>query len=378
VTRPLLRAIAASAVFIVLATAVASPGIDRELADFEVYWRAATRAVNAEPLYRDSDQHYQFKYLPAFALVAAPLAALSLQAAKTLWFATSVALIILLIGLSVRLIPERRVSLRVLAASAIVVMGKFFGHELVLGQVNLLFACVTVLAFLMLRRNRDGAAGALTAIAIVVKPYAVIFLPWLAAIRRWRAATVATAGLAIALTLPVLTYGIDGTIALHREWWTTVRSSTAPNLLNQDNVSVAAMFAKWIGPGTTAERLAAGTGAALLLLAALVVGHRGGLSFPEGHEGALLLTLIPLLSPQGWDYVFLIATPAVIYLVNFNDRLPVSLRVVTLTTLAVIGLSLFDVLGRANYARFMRLSIVSVCFLIVVGALAALRFRRAA
>ncbi len=377
-TRPLLRAIAASAVFIVLATAVASPSIDRELADFEVYWRAATRAVNAEPLYRTSDQHYQFKYLPAFGLVAAPLAALSLHAAKTLWFATSLALIILLVGLSMRLIPERRVSLRVLAASAVVVMGKFFGHELVLGQVNLLFACVAVLAFLMLRRNRDGAAGALMALAIVVKPYAVIFLPWLAAIRRWRAATVATVGLVIALALPVVTYGIDGTIALHRDWWTTVTSSTAPNLLNQDNVSVAAMFAKWIGPGTTAERLAAATGAALLLLAALVVGHRGGLPFPEGLEGALLLTLIPLLSPQGWDYVFLIATPAVIYLVNFNDRLPVPLRVVTLTTLAVIGLSLFDVLGRANYARFMRLSIISVCFLIVVGALAALRFRRAA
>jgi hypothetical protein len=334
--------------------------------------------VNAEPLYRASDQHYQFKYLPAFALVAAPLAALSLHAAKTVWFATSVALIIVLLALSVRLLHERRVSLRLLAASAIVVMGKFFGHELVLGQVNLLFACVAVLAFLMLRRNRDGAAGALMAMAIVVKPYALIFLPWLAGIRRWRAATVATTGVAIALALPVATYGIDGTIALHREWWTTVTSSTAPNLLNQDNVSVAAMFAKWIGPGITAERLAAGTGAALLVLAALVVGHRGGLPFPEGLEGALLLTLIPLLSPQGWDYVFLIATPAVIYLINFNDRLPLSLRVVTLTTLAVIGLSLFDVLGRANYARFMRLSIISVCFLIVVTALAALRFRRAA
>jgi hypothetical protein len=209
-------------------------------------------------------------------------------------------------------------------------------------------------------------------------PEPPLFLPWFAGIRRWRAAAVATAGLAIALALPVVTYGIDGTIALHRHWWTTVTSSTAPNLLNQDNVSVAAMFAKWIGPGTTADRLAAGTGAALLVLAALVVGHRGRLPFPEGLEGALLLTLIPLLSPQGWDYVFLIATPAVIYLINFNDRLPVSLRVATLTALAVIGLSLFDVLGRANYARFMRLSIISVCFLIVVAALAALRFRRAA
>ena len=346
--------------------------------DFEVYWQAASRAVAAEPLYRIDDQHYQFKYLPAFALIAAPLAAVPVETAKTVWFAASVALIILMLGLSVRLMPERRQSLRVLSAAAIVVMGKFFGHELVLGQVNVLFGVVTVLALLMLRGNRDAAAGALMALAIVVKPYAVIFLPWLATIGRWRAAATAAAGLAVALALPTLIYGVDGTIALHRDWWTTVTSSTAPNLLNQDNVSLAAMYAKWIGPGATAERLATGTGAALLMLAVLVVRHRRGIAWPEGLEGALLLTLIPLLSPQGWDYVFLIATPAVVYLVNFNDRLPTGLRVFTLTSLAVIGLSLFDVLGRANYARFMRLSIISVCFLIVVAALAALRFRRAA
>ena len=377
-TRPLLRAIAASAVFIIFATVLAGPGITREMRDFEVYWRAASRAVAAEPLYRADDQHYQFKYLPAFAVLAAPLAAMPLETAKTAWFATSVALIIVLLGLSVRLIPERRVSLRLLSAAAVVVMGKFFGHELVLGQVNLLFACVAVWALLMLRGNHEGAAGILTAVAIVVKPYAVIFLPWLAAIGRWRATMTAAAGLALALALPAVTYGIDGTIALHRDWWSTVTASTAPNLLNQDNVSLAAMYAKWIGPGALSERLAAGSGAALLLLAVLVVRHRRGIVWPEGLEGALLLTLIPLLSPQGWDYVFLIATPAVIYLVNFNDRLPTGLRVATLTTLAVIGLTLFDVLGRANYARFMRLSLISVCFLIVVAALAALRFRRAA
>ena len=39
-------------------------------------------------------------------------------------------------------------------------------------------------------------------------------------------------------------------------------------------------------------------------------------------RGRLLLTLIPLLSPQGWDYVFLVSTPAIMLLVNYEDRLP--------------------------------------------------------
>src|SRR5687768_8472773 len=145
------RAIVAIVAFILVSTVLLSDRLARQMPDLEVYWRAGVRAAAGEPLYRADDQHYQFKYLPAFAVLAAPLATMPLETAKTAWFATSVALIILLLGLSVRVIPERRVSLRLLSAAAIVVMGKFFGHELVLGQVNLLFACVAVWALLMLR-----------------------------------------------------------------------------------------------------------------------------------------------------------------------------------------------------------------------------------
>ena len=55
----------------------------------------------------------------------------------------------------------------------------------------------------------------------------------------------------------------------------------------------------------------------------------------------MLLTLIPLLSPQGWDYVFLIATPAVVYFVNYDDDLPVALRAITWVALALIAFSLW-------------------------------------
>ncbi len=40
----------------------------REMLDFEVYRVAGARAAAAEPLYRAEDGHWQFKYLPAFAL----------------------------------------------------------------------------------------------------------------------------------------------------------------------------------------------------------------------------------------------------------------------------------------------------------------------
>lgn len=341
--------------------------------DLEVYWTAAVRARAAEPLYRAEDRHYQFKYLPAFAVIAIPGGLLPLTVAKGAWFTISVLLLVALVALSLSLLPERRKPAWLIVTLTLLAMAKFFGHELVLGQMNVLFAVVVVLALAALRGGHEAAAGVLMALAVVVKPYAVIFLPWLVARRRARSAVAISAGLLAVLALPALSYGIGGDVELHRAWWRTVTESTAPNLTNPDNVSVAAMYAKWIGAGRTAAALAAATTALLLVCAGFVFFRRARVAFPEGLEGALLLTLIPLLSPQGWDYVFLVSTPAIAYLINYEDRLPRAVRVLVIAAVAVIGLSLYDVMGRAAYGAFMALSIISLCYFVVIGALCALR-----
>ena len=90
----------------------------------------------------------------------------------------------------------------------------------------------------------------------------------------------------------------------------------------------------------------------------------------------MLLALIPMLSPQGWDYVFLVATPAVAMFANYDDRLPPAWRWVTWAAVATIGLSLFDLMGRERYATFMAWSVITVCFVILVSALVGLRVRK--
>ncbi len=346
--------------------------------DFEVYWKAGSRAAAAEPLYRPDDGHFQFKYLPAFAVLAIPVGVMPLATAEALWFATSVALLVVLIRLSVRLPLEKRVKTGFLVGVIIIALGKFYVHELVLGQVNILFAVVIAIALLAIKAGREGLAGALVVLGVVIKPYAVLLLPWI--VGRARMASIMSAGAAAAATLllPALVYGFSGAAALHREWWRTVTETTAPQMTVLDNVSLAAMFFRWAGPGALSARLALVTGIVLLLVAAIVFLARRGVRFPEGLEGGLLLTLMPLLSPQGWDYVFLIATPAVVYVVNYSDGLPRWLRIVTAVALVAIGLSLFDVMGRRAYSMFMRMSGISLCFFVVIGALATLRFRKVA
>ena len=364
---------------VTLALAVLFVGkISRKMPDLEVYWTAASRASHAEALYRPEDGHYQFKYLPGFAVLTIPLAAVSLDIAKAIWFVTSVALLGLLLALSLRLLPDRRRRVWVLIALTALVMLKFYGHELVLGQMNALFAVIVVVAILAARNGRETALGALVALAIVVKPYAVIFLPWLAA-RRQRASIIAVlAGGVIVALLPAVVYGLQSDIQLHRDWWLTVTTSTAPNLMNADNVSIAAMWTKWIGMGRPAAILAAATSAIALGSAAITFARRTSVPSPDPLEGAMLLTLIPLLSPQGWDYVFLVSTPAIMLLVNYDDMLPRIVRGLTWIALAVIALSVYDIMGRTAYSVFMSLSAITVCYFVVVAALYALRVRRAA
>ena len=139
----------------------------------------------------------------------------------------------------------------------------------------------------------------LVALAIVIKPYAVLFLPWLLA--RRRVPSHPGRGRRPCGRPPPAggTLRLGRNVSLHQEWWRTVTETTAPNLSVYDNVSLAAMYFRWVGPGLLSERLAYGTAVVLLGVAALAFFKRRGVPFPEGLEGAMLLTLMPLLSPQG-------------------------------------------------------------------------------
>jgi hypothetical protein len=363
------------AVVAAVATAAFLFRVSGEMPDFDVYWRAGARAAAAEPLYRTEDGHYQFKYLPAFAVLVAPLGALDLRQARAVWFGGSVALLGALLALSVRLLPPGRMATGTVVGLTIVVLGKFYARELLLGQANLLFAVVSVGAVLALSRGRETAGGALVALSIVLKPYGALLVPWLVIRRRPRSIGAASLGLAVAALLPAAIYGFDRNVALHRDWWHTVVATTAPNLLNPDNVSWLAMYTRWMGEGRPAALLTLVTTACALGAAWSVWRARRDVSAPDGLEGALLLLLVPFVSPQGWDYVLLVSTPAVMYVISAQDRLPGALRWPAVAALAAIGLSIYDVMGREAYRAFMTMSGVTLCGFVVMAALVALRHR---
>jgi hypothetical protein len=370
---PALKRVLWPLIFACLALAAFQLRIRHEMADFDVYWRAGLRALHGDPLYVVEDGHYQFKYLPVFAMAMAPWRALSQEGAKAMWFAVSVGLLAAFVRWSVRGLPDRRWSERSLLWIALILMAKFYSHELLLGQTNIMLGALLVGALLTIQIDQPLVAGILIGLAAFIKPYALILLPWLA-LTQGLAPSLASLGVLLAgLLLPAARYGWTGNLDQLTAWYRTITASTAPNLLGADNVSLASAWAKWLGPGATATALAAASGAALVGLAGSIWALRRRVTSPEYLEFAYLMLLIPLLSPQGWDYVLLLSTPAVVCLIDRWRETSTPWRLGSAAALVTMCLTTFDMLGRARYGRFMALGIVTICAIVVAASLINLR-----
>ena len=349
--------------------------IHDEMVDFGVYQRASVRAWRAENLYRPDDGHYQYKYLPAFAFPMRPFAAMPELAARAVWFSLCCALLVLMVRRAVALVPDRRLSIGALTWFAILFMGKFYARELHLGQTNVLLGAILVLGLGAALTGRRTLAGVLIGVGIFVKPYAAILIPvlWLTS-GIGSVAVAGAVGLA-GLAAPALVYGWDGNIEQLHGWYRTVTDTVVPNLFVNENVSFAATWAKWIGAGPLATRLTWFTSAAALLLAGTFFVFRRGVVTPAYLEFGVLLLLVALLSPQGWDYVLLLGTPAVLIAVDRWRDTPLPWKALTAVSIFLMSFTIFDVFGRTAYTAMMKVNVVTVA--VVVLTICLLRIRAA-
>ena len=366
------------AVLVVAAVIAYTGRVRHEMVDFAVYRTAGARAVEAAPLFRADDGHYQFKYFPAFALAMIPFALLPTEAAKAIWFGLSVALLAVLVRMSVQILPERRAPERRLIWLAVLLMAKFYAHELNLGQTNILLGVLLVGALAAVEHRRGMWAGILVGAGVFVKPYALILAPWLVFTAGAKGMAAFAVTLALGLLLPAGLYGWTGNLGQLADWYRTVTDTTAPNLLAPENVSLATMWAKWLGPGADVSLLATITAAAAVMVAAAAWLWRREVRQPAYLEFALLMLLVPLISPQGWDYVFLLATPAAVCLADRFAAMDRPWQVLTATAFAFMSFTIYDLLGRALYVRLMALSVVSVAALALLVSLVLVRQRRLA
>ncbi|HUU36645.1 MAG TPA: glycosyltransferase family 87 protein [Candidatus Desulfaltia sp.] len=364
---------------LILCTLVFTLRVKKEMADFEVNYQAGQRLYEGETLYRTSDGHWQFKYLPFSALLYLPLSFLPLGLAKACWFGLIVAASVSIIVISSKLIDYKYDTFFSPVFVTVLVMGRYLFREVQLGQINALitFLLLVMIWFLVRSESRSAVAagGAIGGLATALKPYAVIVFPYFAIRKRWPALVTGSAVLSLAVLSPALFYGWKGNLIVLGEWRSSLAASTPFLFSSQDNISLVGFLMK----RTHNQNLS-------LIVYAIIVVLLGGLvlflllrgrrvSRASALDGFLILALIPLVSPLGWDYTFLSFAPAVMLICRHYGEYRPFWKGFLVMNLLVISLSLHDLMGHRLYATFMSWSILTLNFSSLVGYLAYLRIK---
>jgi hypothetical protein len=279
------------------------------------------------------------------------------------------------VRLALHALPERRTPMTSLVWLTLLLTAKFMAKELIFGQFNLPLALLLLGAVIAAQHRRGLAAGGLIAAGVFIKPYALVMLPWLVWTQGWRPLVPFSIVLAAGLALPIASYGWGGNLTLLRDWYRTVTSTTAPNLLVPENVSFASMWARWLHPGPLASLFALGSVVAGVGAGLAVISRRTSVAEPDYLEGAYFFVLIPLLSPQGWDYVLLVALPAYVCLVDRWRDTSLWWQAVAVTGFLLTSFAIYDLMRAAVYVRLMAWGAGSVGAVLIAASLVRLRWR---
>lgn len=354
--------------------------VKEDMVDFEVNFKAGQRISSGETLYRIEDGHYQFKYSPFSALLYLPLSFLPLVAAKAIWFFIIILSVCLILSTARHLLKIHN-KIFFLALLPLLILAKFFLRELQLGQINALITMILLFMVWSLVIEEEHSTfpkkimtGVLWGLGTALKPYALIFFFYFVIKKKWIVLISGIIILLVSLIIPSFFYGVPGDLKVHQEWISTLSQSTPALLDSQDNISITGFFTKWTGSQKISVYSSLGVIAILALFFLFLV--LNGKKEAPVLDSSMLLILIPLISPLGWDYTLLMSVLGVIIILAHFFDYSKFWRGFLILNLCVIAFSLYDLLGKELYAQFMSWSVLTINFLILLGYLSYLRLKK--
>jgi len=355
--------------------------VRKDMSDFSVCYKAGERIIQGETIYRESDGHMQYKYSPPSALFFSAFSFLPYDWARLFWYILEFLFLLGIFILSFKILPVPEKKAAAACLWTFLILLKFLGREVELGQVNLFILFILTLMLYSLLEEKESISGLFWGISLFFKPYALVFLPYFLIKRKYRITGVGLALFLFGLALPALFYGLPGNLLVLEEWPANLSHSTASLLSVYDNASLYGFLLKAF-PASWRLEAQIILALALLFLGSVVLwmikisraiqkSQR-----PEVLEGAFLFIMIPLFSPLGWYYNYLYSILAVMLIVNALRKFPRALRIILIINFAMIGTSLVEIWGRKLFHFYTQYSLVVVNYFVVFFGLFYLRHKK--
>jgi hypothetical protein len=266
----------------------------------------------------------------------------------------------------------------VLAATFILAV--HFLRELHLGQVNYLLLFIYLLAWYFLDAGRWKWSSVLLGLSVFIKPFALIFLPYLLVKKRYREIGLFVLTAALFALLPVLFYGsVKTTMGQYGLWITELKTelSHKQSLLAGSNHTIFSVLARY-----TPLRWCMGSGMMatlyqVIVLALLAVyGYYFVKVLPRktGHANsvrlsvldlALLTSLIPLLAFTS-ENAFIYTTVLVFVILLYFHRFRVFEKALAVTGFLFTGGNFSELTGKELSAFIDSISLISIGTLILL------------
>jgi hypothetical protein len=344
--------------------------VKKDMSDFGVCYRGGQRIVRGETLYRTTDGHLQYKYSPASAVFFSFFTLFPYELAKLIWYLLELVFLFFVLTLCYDLLPRKERPKAFIIIFSFMVMAKFIGREIELGQVNIFILFLLLMMAKAALGREDIQAGLFLGFSLVFKPYALVFLPYFILKKRFKLIALTLSVLAFGFLLPIIFYGLKKNIIVLKEWQKTLSRSTPSLLGHYDNASLYAFFLKNMsGPKglTVAFIISVAALICFSFLWMMVLAKKKNLEKPEVLELSFLFILIPLFSPLAWYYNYLYSALAVAFLLNSIGKFPLSHRIILIASFFAIGASLREILEKQAFRFYTQHALVVVSYLIILA-----------
>jgi len=202
--------IVVSALMIAFTAHAATKAGRNDVCDFQAYYVAATALCQHSDPYVYADRPYI--YPPLFATLCMPLASLPITSAAACYIPIMVAAVLLSFFWGTREfmerfgVPPKRILMALSLFIAFIIMEDRVKSDLQMFQVNSLLLFLSILSLRWLDR-RPTLAGFALGLAMNIKVFPIIFLPYLMFRRRWKTATAMVGSTILFGLLPAVVIG---------------------------------------------------------------------------------------------------------------------------------------------------------------------------